>query len=545
MRVNRWWIVCLLVTVLIIAGTVAVSAQDKTLYWERFDVDITVLDNGDFQVVEHQEIAFTSGSFTYGYRNIPLDRVEQITNLEVWEGDTRYVEQNSENPNTFQSWTESGELKVKFYFSETSNQRRTWTLRYTVKGGLRVYEGGDQLFWKAIYSDRAFPVRNARVVVHLPAAFSPDELMVETYESDASMEQVDPQTVIFKATREIGANQGLEIRVQFPHGIVSAQEASWQAAADRQTEYEENWKPLVDLGVAALSALVLVGGLIGVYVLWYTKGRDKPSGLVAEFITEPPSDLPPGAAGTLLDESADMEDIVATIVDLARRGILTMEELEEPGAFGFGKKKDFRYRLVSSQDELLPYEKAVVKGVFKRSSERLLSDLRNKFYKSVPKIQEKLYTEVVDRGFFPSSPDKTRKAYAGMGIGGLILAACIGFAFLSFLVESVSTIFCLPLSLGVACVGLLIISRFMPARTAKGSEAAAKWEAFKRYLEDVEKYENVEEATQLFDRYLPYAIAFGLGKSWIKTPDEGGQAGYVGCGHRRAVQKPVTTSPVR
>ena len=59
-------------------------------------------------------------------------------------------------------------------------------------------------------------------------------------------------------------------------------------------------------------------------------------GLIADYLPEPPSDLPPGIAGTLIDESADMQDILATILDLARRGAIEIEEVEEKGFLGIG-----------------------------------------------------------------------------------------------------------------------------------------------------------------------------------------------------------------
>ena len=39
--------------------------------------------------------------------------------------------------------------------------------------------------------------------------------------------------------------------------------------------------------------------------------------------------------------------------------------------------------------------------------------------------------------------------------------------------------------------------------------------AFKRYLQNLEKYTKVEEAGQIFGDYMPYAVAFGLEDSWI------------------------------
>ena len=52
----------------------------------------------------------------------------------------------------------------------------------------------------------------------------------------------------------------------------------------------------------------------------------------------------------------------------------------------------------------------------------------------------------------------------------------------------------------------------------------ARWRAFKRYLQNLEKYTKVEEAAEIFERYLPYAVAFGLEQSWIRKFAEGGCA---------------------
>jgi uncharacterized membrane protein len=64
---------------------------------------------------------------------------------------------------------------------------------------------------------------------------------------------------------------------------------------------------------------------------------------------------------------------------------------------------------------------------------------------------------------------------------------------------------------------MIMASSAMPVKTRKGSEQKAAWLAFKRYLENITKYTKLEEATDQFDKYLPYAIAFGLDRSWINT----------------------------
>ncbi len=75
--------------------------------------------------------------------------------------------------------------------------------------------------------------------------------------------------------------------------------------------------------------------------------------------------------------------------------------------------------------------------------------------------------------------------------------------------------FLTAISLETIPVGLILLSRFMPRKTALGAKAAARWQAFKRYLTNIEKYTQVETAKDQFELYLPYAIAFGLERSWV------------------------------
>lgn len=331
MRYYRWVLPLILTAALVLTGTA--KAQTQTLHWERFDVNITVFENGDFQIEEVQEIAFTSGSFHFGYRNIPMDRLEDITDVEVWEGNRQYEPGRGGNY-TYQTSVEDGDFEIRWYFPYTSNSSHTFTLRYTVKGGLRYYEDGDQLYWKAVYADRDFPVNSSTVTVYLPAAAEAGP--VAAYGTDASLTGEGTDTVVFRAQETIDPGQEFEVRAQFPHGIVQGSRPDWQAGYDRRATWDERYRDIANLALGALGGLFLLGGPLLVLLLWYMRGRDPDVSLPAEYLSEPPSDDPPGVAGTLVDEKADMQDIVATIVDLARRGYVTIEERQERGFFGMG-----------------------------------------------------------------------------------------------------------------------------------------------------------------------------------------------------------------
>ncbi|MCC7355778.1 MAG: DUF2207 domain-containing protein, partial [Anaerolineae bacterium] len=139
-----------------------------------------------------------------------------------------------------------------------------------------------------------------------------------------------------------------------------------------------------------------------------------------------------------------------------------------------------------------------------------------KFYTAIPKIKSELYDEVVREGFFKTSPERTRNSYAALGMIGLVGTAVLGFCGLAALSELTTDAICLPVALGVFFMGLIFLARFMPSKTPAGSEASARWKAFKRYLDNIEKYTNLEESQQIFDKYLPYAIAFGLERSYVR-----------------------------
>ncbi|MCC7355204.1 MAG: DUF2207 domain-containing protein, partial [Anaerolineae bacterium] len=388
-----------LVAILSLIFSGAAHAQSKSLDWDRFDFDITVQPNGDLRVVETQKIVFTSGSFTFGTRGIETDRLSDITDVEVREGDRAYRRSDSEDPYTFQVYQDGSERKIRWFFPPTKDATRTYTLGYTVKGALRYYDSGDQIWWVPIVATRSFPVNASKVVVHLPEGVKVQNY--DAYGAPADVQQVDERTVWFTSKDRIPAGQEMEIRVEFTPGVVAGAPAPWQtkvdeeqAAREQQEIYNTTRRPVMDLMTLALSLFFLIGGLTGLYVLWYVRGRDKPVGLVADYLAEPPAGLPAGVAGTLLDEQADMEDIVATIVDLGRRGVLSMQEVEEPGLLGIGSKKDFIYRLEGDTGTLRPYEKLLVERLFGASGkERRLSDLKEKFYTAIPKIKSELYDE--------------------------------------------------------------------------------------------------------------------------------------------------------
>ncbi len=372
----------LLLLAFLVALPTGSRAESKSFYWERFDVEITINPDGTFWVVETQVINFTSGTFHYGYRNIDLSRVEKITDVQVWGDGEAYEASGSELPNTFYTEHEGGDLYIYWYF-EPTNGRHTYNIRYLVHGGLRYYDEGDQLWWKAVPPDLMATVQASQVVVRLPQGAVAEK--TAAYGVDSQIQGEGTRQVTFVANQPISPGTAFEVRVQFPHGVVSGSAPLWQIAEDR--------KPIINLGVLVLSLLILGVGIVGLILLWYFRGRDPAVKLPADILTEPPSDDPPGVVGTLVDERADTKDIIATLVDLARRGYLVIEEGEPVSLFGLRlKSSELIYRRTDKPTgDLLPYEQILLDRLFSHHTVRSQSDLNERFYRYIPAIQKALY----------------------------------------------------------------------------------------------------------------------------------------------------------
>jgi uncharacterized membrane protein YgcG len=501
-----------------IAGTVALmavlaivvvpaAAQTKSLQWTRLDSDITVLPNGDLRIVETNVIDFTSGTFTFGYRDIDTSRLTGITDIQATEnGQPLRVVTSEPDGHTF---------RIQYYFSPARNEERTFELAYTVEGATRYYPNGDQVYWVAVYADRnGYPVLNSRVTVHLPQGATATQ--AATYGAPATVTGAGESTVTAVATGPIESGEQLEIRVQFPHGIITGQAPPWQAAYDQQAAYNETTKPVIDLLVLLASLVLFVGGPALAVVLWYTRGRDPQVGLIAEYLNAPPGNIAPGVAGTLVDERADLQDIIATLVDLGRRGILTMTETGKTNRSGLVYDRDWTFaRGPNYGSPVSAFESRLLNALNLTVKDQVsLSDLKNKFYAQIDSIKNSLYDQLVQEGYYTRSPEKTRGLYSGLGVVLVILTIVTGVIAMG-MADATSYALCIPGALAVTTVAFFVVAQAMPARTRKGADSKMRLEAFKRYLTNIEKYVDLKTATDQFDKYLPFAIAFGLDRTWI------------------------------
>lgn len=534
-RERRTSIIVLLMVVGLVASlsaflplhAVLAQTDATSVLWTDYDVTIDVREDGTMHVTERQLVEF-DGYFSNGFANIPLARVEGIENVSVAvanevQGDPEPLDylaprRYNENTGTFTYSEQAGELAIDYGFESTSNSDsvRLILLEYDVLGGIRVYEDLDpanqQVWWIAIsdaVTDVA-PVESASVTLNLPEAVPADQTI-----AFPENVQVSGRAYIWEAS-DLGQGEELNVRLQFPP-ITGASAPDWQVQDDQlRQERQEREERSAIAGTFMLVAglLLLFAGGVAAYLLWFVRGRDPEVGVVAEYITEPPDDLRPGAAGTLLDEKAHSRDVVATVLDLVQRKVIRLNSME-----GAGQATGVELEKLENAGTLQPYELTLLDVIFgpgAAAGTRVeVPSVAGAFASENDHIQDGFYRELVDHKYFRESPertrDRTRRIFKLVPL--ISAAAVIG---VIVFVGATTTWALFPILIGIAF--FLVAGRLanaMPGKTMAGAESAAKWRAFKTYLEDISQRRDLKESRDILEKYVPYAVAFGLDESWV------------------------------
>jgi hypothetical protein len=251
-------------------------------------------------------------------------------------------------------------------------------------------------------------------------------------------------------------------------------------------------------------------------LVWRRHGKDPHVGAIAPQY-EPPAGLTPGEAGTLFDTKPDMRDVTATIVDLAVRGFLIIEETEKEQLFGLFNTDAYTFRVSAPKDsweQLKPHERALLAAMFRTGDVVDTSDLENSFYKHLPLVAAKLSGTLVDDGHYLRDPKRVQAFFVFFGIFvGLFVSVAGAFVLDALLGQGPGAAIAAGVLTAVTVGGFGV---FMPARTAHGTEVLRLLRGFEEFLRRVEsdRFEQVIKTPEMFERFLPYAMAFGVENKW-------------------------------
>jgi len=210
--------------------------QEKIAVADSYHVEIRVLKDGSLEVTERLYMSFQS-TFRRGSREISLRRTDGIEVLEVGEGGRPYERGFGEEDYTYVVEEGKDYVRVRWYYPELKDDKRMFYIRYRAIGAVRRYEGGDQVWWKALPEEHGYKIWQSRVVVYLPEGAVVER--AEAYGPARYMVEEGGKVVRFEGERPLWPYESFEVRVQFPHGIISPKVPAWQAKEERMKEEEE------------------------------------------------------------------------------------------------------------------------------------------------------------------------------------------------------------------------------------------------------------------------------------------------------------------
>ena len=473
---------------------------------ERFDARIRVNRDASIDVTESITARFV-GSWNGLYRTIPVKyRTPQGLNWTLGVSLQSAQDDAGRNLRTETS-RQDASIKYKVWIPGAANADRTLVLRYHATNGLRFFDEHDELYWNVTGDEWEVPIRAATAEIELPLG-TPGARAIAfngVYGSTArdATVTIDGNIVRIAMPHSLGYHEGLTAVVGWDKGVVTAPTVIARTA---QT-VRSNWPLLLPIPV-----------LLFAFARWRRAGADpRLRPITVQY--DPPTGMTPAEAGTLLDNSADMRDITATLVDLAVRGYLRIEEHQNPKLFGlFGGGTSYSLQRLKSADGLTPHEVAVFDGVFSEHGDHVeLDELKDEFYKELDPIRNAIFDRLTGSGFYKNRPDKVKQNWTGAAFG-LAVAIGVGGTFVSkaFLLTPVPFV----LAAIITLIILLLFAQIMPARTETGARALEQVLGFEEFLRRVEA-EHLKRIIighpELFDKYLPFAMAFGVEKQFARA----------------------------
>lgn len=435
-----------------------------------------------------------------------------------------------------------------------------YEIRYRTSRQLGRFNDYDELYWNATGNGWLFPIDVAEARIRLPSAAAFGQRSVYTGAqgstgTDAEVAAEAPGDISFRTTRPLGPYEGLTVAVAFPKGVVGEPGESTQAM----------WW-LADYGPPIVGGLGLLGLTAFYYLAWKRAGRNPRAGTVVPLFS-PPDGLTPAGMRYVTKMGADSRAFAAALVDMGVRGHIRM--VEEDGGWFSGDKT--RIERLAGSSELPAEEQAALRELCVAGGS-ILMDKKNhaKFSAAKNGLSEVLKKQFEGKMFkrnwgwaiagvllFVGALWLTAAAVAAAGNGAAIwqvgvTVGCIVFAAIAAaLLQSSSAVgkclltlagfvaaagglaagmpilgdalnsgWLLPLLLPALALPLAVSAFFwIAAPTVEGRAVLDRIAGFKQYLSITER-ERLDRMTapadtpEIFERYLPYAIALGVENRW-------------------------------
>ena len=444
---------------------------------------------------------------------------------------------------------------------EVPEGEHEYVIRYRATRLIGRFRDFDELYWNATGTRWIFPIDVAEARISLPESARFGQRHVYTGPEGATgtnAEVVDdkPGEITFRTTQPLGSYEGLTVAAAFPKGVV-AEPSSGSGALDLLRDY----------GPPLLGLLSLIGLCAFYYVAWKRAGRDPRAGTVVPMFS-PPDDLTPAAMRYVTKMGADNRAFAAALVDMGVRGHIRMSE-EDPGWLS---RKKVRLERLASGNPLPQEEQAALSEICETGDAILMEQKNYKTFQNAKKalgdvLKSKYEGKMFRRNlgwaaaglllfaalFWLTCAAVAAATYGGVMwqigvvIGSLLATALlwlafhdsavgkclltlIGFAALAIafavgmpvLNAALNSGWWLPLAFPLLAAPIVLTAFWwIAAPTKEGRMVLDHIAGFKQYMTITER-ERLDRMTQprdtpeLFEKYLPFAIALGVENRWAE-----------------------------
>ena len=474
----------------------------------EFHSDILVNEDGWIEVTETIRVRAENNRIRRGiYRDIPTEYFDKLGNRYEIDFEPLAVLRN-DAPEAFHTQRIQRGLRVYIGRSDRyiSPGVHSYTFRYRANRMLGFFAEHDELYWNVTGFDWAFPIDRASASVRFRFDVPAGEITHEAYTGPFGASgrdyssRVDAEgRVHFQANAPLSPVNGLTIVVGWPKGYV--------AEASRLTRLGWLLKDNRNLLIAIFGLIALLAYYIPV---WRRYGKDPEAGVIVTRY-RPPAEFSPASLRYIRQMYYDDKVMTAGIVNLAVKGYLRIDvETGSAGFLGIGREDDeytlVRTRPAAGAPALAAGERELYEALFEEGDQVVLEQDNHELLGKAKSAHRKSLQGDYNRHYFRWNGLLNLPAVL---IVVLAMAAALGSG------PSPAVIL-----VGVAMIGVTIaFSIIMKSPTLRGRKVLDEVLGFKDYLEVAEKDEmnlrNPPEKTpQLFEAYLPYALALGVDQRW-------------------------------
>ena len=477
-----------------------VSAQGAPEWQLRdFHSTVSVADDGSAVILERLDLSCLQTapgrSFHGIQRLIPVEsagplgtkRRLYLSVLGVTDGDGHTL------PYGVRIW--GGQTEIRVPMLGCTGESRTVEISYFVHNAVRYNVDHDEVYWNLTSSTLSMSAEQASATVLLP------EEAIEGLRAQGFIAgphggtvagQVSGASVEFVAPDAVGAHEPFAVEVIVPKGV-----------------FHRPWWPSRALWFVESNPILLMPLVVFLVMLWIRRLKgDLPVAVVTEY--EPPPGLTPAEAGTLLTDRVEPRDITATLVDLAVRGYVKIEEDDSEG------HRDYLIRLMKQRDQwrgLTNYEIDMLFNTFYGGQWTKLSSLKLRFAAAVPSMRTGILNALIDKGMYRVDPVSAQVYRVGLvTLVGALLLAVPSTGWIKLYEAG-------PLAVALVAASALIVyvmGRNLTAKSLAGMRACATVEGFREFMERVDADRLKRASPKQVERCLPYAMALGVEHNWAE-----------------------------